>query len=534
MSTHFHHINAATARAWLNDQREIAFLDVREAGEFGEGHPFFAIPAPYSRLEIDVPRLVPHRATRIVLIDKGDGTAERAASRLFTQGYSQLHVVKGGTHAWAASGFTLFKGVNLPSKTFGELVEHAFDTPHITAQELQARQHAGRPLVLVDGRTLAEHRKMTIPGASSLPNGELVRHWRAQVSDDFTPIIVHCAGRTRSIIGAEILRSIGIRNPVFALENGTQGWALAGLQLEHGSTRKATAASTAHHEDNAAAERLARSTGAQHLNVQQAQAWINDASRTTFVLDIRSAEEFAAGTLQGATHAPGGQLLQATDQTIGVRNARVLLLDNEGVRAPVIAAWLWRLGHETATVEGGIHAALQLPSQASQPMERHATRIAPELLADWVASHGPRLLDMQSSTQYRKQHAAASQWTIRPWLHREAPPDDKPLLLIASDADIAELAAVDLHEAGNKHIAWTHIDDWIAAGLPTQSTPDIPSDQNSIDYLFFVHDRHEGNLDAARRYLEWETGLIAQCAPDELSVFRLSNTAHLEHATESA
>ena len=537
MSTHFDHIHAATAREWLNDQREIAFLDVREAGEFGEGHPFFAIPAPYSRLEIEVPRLVPRKATRIVLIDGADGTAERAATRLAALGYSQLHVIQDGTKAWAASGFTLFQGVNLPSKTFGELVEHALGTPRITAQELQARQNAGRQMVLVDGRTFAEHQKMTIPGASSLPNGELARHWREQVSDDFTPIIVHCAGRTRSIIGAEILRSIGIRNPVFALENGTQGWALSGLQLEHGSTRKATTAPTANHEDQAAAERLARSTGVQHLSAQQAQAWIDDASRTTFVLDIRSAEEFAAGTLPGASHAPGGQLLQATDQTIGVRNARILLLDDEGLRAPVIAAWLWRLGHETATVEGGIRAALQLPAQTLPSLEQQATRIAPELLADWVASHNPRLLDVQSSTHYRNRHAADSRWTIRPWLHREIPQDDKPLLLIASDADIAELAALDLHDAGNKHIAWAHIDDWIAAGLPTQTTPDQPSDKDSIDYLFFVHDRHDGNLDAARRYLEWETGLIAQCAPDELAVFRLPNSEtpeSQEHATESA
>ena len=42
-----------------------------------------------------------------------------------------------------------------------------------------------------------------------------------------------------------------------------------------------------------------------------------------------------------------------------------------------------------------------------------------------------------------------------------------------------------------------------------------------IDYLFFVHDRHEGNQDAARAYLAWETGLIAQCEEDELQVFRI-------------
>src|SRR3546814_2687645 len=44
-------ISAAQAKALVHDGAEIAFLDVREAGEFGEGHPLFAIPCPYSRSE---------------------------------------------------------------------------------------------------------------------------------------------------------------------------------------------------------------------------------------------------------------------------------------------------------------------------------------------------------------------------------------------------------------------------------------------------------------------------------------------------
>jgi len=62
-------VDASIVRAWLNDETEIALLDVREAGQFGEGHPFFATPLPYSRLEIDAPRLVPRPDTRIVLLD---------------------------------------------------------------------------------------------------------------------------------------------------------------------------------------------------------------------------------------------------------------------------------------------------------------------------------------------------------------------------------------------------------------------------------------------------------------------------------
>ncbi|MDR0225530.1 MAG: sulfurtransferase [Burkholderiaceae bacterium] len=514
-------LTPAALRQWLNDGAEIALLDVREAGQFGEGHPFFAIPAPYSRLELDVPRLVPRRGTRTVLLDDGDGVAARAAARLQALGYTHLHLLDGGAPAWAAAGHTLFQGVNLPSKTFGELVEQAYGTPHISAHELRQRQARGEPLVLLDGRTFAEHRKMAIPGAISLPNGELALRWSALAPDPQTPIVIHCAGRTRSIIGAQILRSLGIPNPVLALENGTQGWALAGLQLEHGSTRRHQGPDAASDQDRERAARFARDSGAPALEPAQAQAWIDDGARTTYVLDIRSAEEFVAGTLAGALHAPGGQLLQATDQTVGVRRARILVLDAEAVRAPVVAGWLRLLGHEAATVTGGIHAALRLPDAASALPLAPPGQIPPQALADWVATHRPAIVDLRPSQEFRQRHAAGARWSLRPHLAGDLA-DLEPaqtLLLVAPDVETAALAASEL--PGHTALFWTRGQDWSAAGLAEEGSPQSPSDARSIDYLFFVHDRHEGNLDAARRYLAWETGLIAQCAPDELAAFRL-------------
>lgn len=515
-------VSAATVRTWLNDGTEIALLDVREAGQFGEGHPFFAIPAAYSRLELDVPLLVPRHDTRTVLLDAGDGVADRAAARLASLGYTQVHVLQGGTPAWEAAGYVLFKGVNVPSKTFGELVEHAFGTPHISAQELKRRQQVGPPLVLLDGRTFAEHRKMTIPGAVSVPNGDLALRWHALAPDPQTPIVIHCAGRTRSIIGAQILRSLGVPNPVVALENGTQGWALAGLALDYGSTRQDATAPRARPQDQATAARLAAASGVPQLSAAQAQAWIDDASRTTYVLDVRSAEEFFAGTLTGARHAPGGQLLQATDQTIGVRHSRVLLLDDEGVRAPVIAAWLWRLGYETATVDGGIRAPLHLPSTWSRTaLAPKAPSIASKDLPAWVALHKPVLVDVQPSQTYRQQHAAGAIWSVRPRIAADvqaAALDGQQVLVLAPDAATAALVRQELH-ADSVH--WSLTADWAAAGLPMAASPGTPDNAAAIDYLFFVHDRHDGNLDAARRYLQWETGLIAQSQPDELAAFRL-------------
>jgi rhodanese-related sulfurtransferase len=175
---------------------------------------------------------------RVVVYDSGEADTEnvalRAAQRLQALGYTDVHVLEGGTKAWKAAGYVLFAGVNLPSKTFGELVEHAYGTPRITAQQLAAKQASGEPLVVLDGRPVSEFHKMNIPGAVCCPNGELAYRIRSLVPDDSTPVVINCAGRTRSILGAQTLINLGISNPVYALENGTQGWFLNDLSLEHG------------------------------------------------------------------------------------------------------------------------------------------------------------------------------------------------------------------------------------------------------------------------------------------------------------
>ena len=97
-------------------------------------------------------------------------------------------------------------------------------------------RESGEDMVIVDGRTVAEFQKMNIPGGICCPNGELALRIGELVPDPKTKIVVNCAGRTRSIIGAQTLIDFGVPNPIVALENGTQGWFLAGLKLENGAS----------------------------------------------------------------------------------------------------------------------------------------------------------------------------------------------------------------------------------------------------------------------------------------------------------
>ncbi len=131
-------ISSDALRERLLDGGELALLDVREQGVHYQGHPFFACSLPLSRLELMVEDLVPRRSAPIVLIDDdGGGLVERAAAKLAALGYSDVAILEGGCAAWKATGGELFSGVNVPSKAFGEFVEHRFETPRIPPQELR-------------------------------------------------------------------------------------------------------------------------------------------------------------------------------------------------------------------------------------------------------------------------------------------------------------------------------------------------------------------------------------------------------------
>lgn len=513
------YISPKNLKPLLTDGDEIAFLDVREHGQYGEGHPFFSVPAPYSRIEALADTLLPCKSVRLVLLDDGDGVAERAAMRLSGAGYADVSVVEGGAPAWAAAGFTLFKGVNVPSKTFGELLEHAAATPSLTATELAALLDKDPSVVVLDGRSPAEYRKMSLPGALCCPNAELGYRLRGLVTDESTTVVVNCAGRTRSILGVEGLRLLGVPNPLFALENGTQGWRLAGFDLDHGTEPQPLPQPSVADLDSLAetARSIIRMYALDVITPATLTDWQSDTKRSTYLLDVRTAEEFAQGHWPGARHAPGGQLLQATDQYVAVRYARLVLSDNNRLRASVTAVRLQQMGHHVAILDADASTGGALPENNGND-----TRSLPERAEHFgkYALGIDAILDASGSMEYRDAHIKGARWVTRARLDALHYAKDARLLVTGRDPAAVHGVAADLVAAG-----YTQLEScsgspeiWSSAGFELISTPDSPSDDECIDYLFFVHDRHDGNLDAARRYLDWEIGLVGQLDKQERSV----------------
>src|SRR5512134_322081 len=334
-------ISASRVSELLAGSGELALLDVREQGVHYRGHPFFACSAPLSRLELVIGELVPRRTAPIVVLDEGnEGLAEKAAQKLKQLGYPDVSILEGGCAGWKQAGLELFRGVNVPSKAFGEFVEHNYGTPRIAAGELKRLQEFKKILV-VDSRPFEEYHRMNIPGGIDVPGAELVYRIHDLAPSPDTLVVVNCAGRTRSIIGCQSLRNAGIPNPVVALKDGTMGWELAGFTVERGAGRVAPPPS----EDGrkkalAAAERVAKRFAVRFCTSQDLSGFRADPGRTLYLLDVRTREEFERSHFAGSRHAPGGQLVQASDEFVGVRNARVVLVDPEQVRAVMTASWL--------------------------------------------------------------------------------------------------------------------------------------------------------------------------------------------------
>ncbi|MBV8889469.1 MAG: sulfurtransferase [Alphaproteobacteria bacterium] len=507
-------------REMLRDGGEMVLIDVREEGVFSTaGHPFFAHCVPLSRLELLIRDLVPRRLARIVLCDGEDGLADRAAGKLMMMGYRNIAVMAGGVQGWAAAGYELFTGVNVPSKAFGELVEHRCGTPHIAAAELKKRLDAGEEVLIVDSRPLPEFRNMSIPGALDCPGAELVYRVPDRLPSPETLVVVNCAGRTRSIIGAQSLRNAGLPNPIMALENGTMGWELAGLELMRGrEDMLPRPSSQGLRRAQELADAVAQRFGIQRIDDAALARFKGEAERRTlYLLDVRSPEEYAAGHFAGARSAPGGQLVQATDAYIATRNARIVLIDDDGVRGVMTASWLVQMGWpEVYVLEGGLAGRPLVHGSEKAPLPELENAqfevISPAALDELLDGGEATVVDLAPSLAYEAGHIPGAFFAVRARLPHslERVPRRPMLVLTSPDGVLAQLAAAELKPDGFREVRVLEggTDAWRAAGLPLATGREAMADEPD-DCWRRPYDPYAAP-DARERYLRWEIDLIHQ------------------------
>jgi rhodanese-related sulfurtransferase len=510
----------AEIRQALLNREELALLDVREEAPFAESHPLFAANIPLSKLELEVFSRIPRRDTQVTVYDNGEGLAGIAAQRLQDLGYLDVSLLEGGLDGWRRAGGELFIDVNVPSKAFGELVESQRHTPSLAAEEVQALLDSDADVVVLDARRFDEYQTMSIPTGISVPGAELVLRARELAPDPATRIIVNCAGRTRSIIGTQSLINAGIANPVSALRNGTIGWTLAGQKLQHGQSRRFAPTSEEHRQTAARdARRVADQALVGRATLADLQRWQQEPTRSTYLFDVRTPEEFEAGHLPGARSTPGGQLVQETDHFASVRGARLVLVDDDGVRANMSASWLAQLGWEVHVLDdlNPAHFSEQGTWQAPVPTPPQAEEVSPETLAQWLTHGDTAVLDFTSSANYAKRHVPGAWWALRGQL-REAlanVPSAERYVLTCGSSQLARLAVAEVEALTGKAVFLLKggTAAWIAAQLPLEEGESHLASPR-IDRYRRPYEGTDNPREAMQAYLDWEFGLVEQLARD--------------------
>jgi rhodanese-related sulfurtransferase len=514
----------ALRHAWRTGA-EVALLDVREEGAFAQAHPFFAVSLPLSQIELRILELVPRVTAPVVVYDDGEGFATRAAARIAALGYADVAILEGGLAAYARLG-EVFRDVNVPSKAFGELVEAIRHTPSVSAGEARALIENERDLVVLDARRFEEYRTMSIPRGISVPGGELALRARDIAPSAATTIIVNCAGRTRSIIGAQSLINAGLPNRIFALRNGTIGWTLAGFAVERGRTDRFPQSDGANPSALADAKAWAARTGVAQLDRDTYHRFCQEAEqRTLYRLDVRRPEEYEAGHGDGFISAPGGQLVQATDEWVAVRGARLVLFDDDGVRARMAASWLKQMGWDAAVVGPDVVAPVETghrtPRRPELPDPGAAAIDAATLAADREAW---TVVDLARSPAYLASHIPGAHFVLASRFADDLAgvPGDGPIVLTSRDGTEALFALGDARAATRREVrvlmggtrAWT------AAGFSLEV-----DNHSLISGTDDVYKRpYEGTDNAAaamQAYIDWELHLVAQLANDTVSNFHV-------------
>ncbi|WP_159915108.1 rhodanese-like domain-containing protein [Pantoea sp. 18069] len=524
-------VSPQALKAALFDGEEIAVLDVRETGVFAHRHILFAASAPLWRLELLIDRLVPRRGTRIVLVDGDESLSHQAAAKLARLGWRNVSVLQGGTDGWAAAGFEIFSGTNVPSKAFGEVIEHEKHTPWITSDELQQRVARGDNIVVVDSRTPEEFAAFSLPFAHSLPGAELVYRIAEIAPDPETFVVVNCAGRTRSIVGAQTLIDAGIPNRVASLRNGTMDWLLTGRTLAHG--RSATFPEPAPDTLAKARERaadVAQRAGVQRIDAAELARFEGEAQeRSLYRFDVRTEQEYAAGHLPGWRWAPGGQLVQATDEYAAVRGARIVLADWDGVRALTTGAWLAQLGgYEVFLYTPPALPTLEIGAEPVRVLALHAPAplVSPQQAQALLKAGTASVFDIDRRAAFEKKHIAGARFAVPDRLEALVAelPEAQTVLLHSPDGVLARSVAAELAARTGRDVRA------IAGGTPAWVAADLPVAQGAEgvltgddDHWYSPYAHHDLELRNAgfQQYLDWELGLVAQLAREGTTGIRL-------------
>lgn len=282
-------------------------LDTREPGDFAAGHLRGAINVSLHGRFAEWAGDVLDPNTDIVLV--GDpGSALESRVRLSRIGFDRV------------VGY-------LDDPTLLEREELVESSSRVTIEQLAELRGWVPGLQVVDVRNPGETALGHLQGAELIPLAALVDRM-GELNRD-APVVVNCAGGTRSVVASSVLRHAGFAD-VSDLLGGFGAWSVAGLPVA-----------------------VAKAAPPEAVEVTpQAAAELVDSGAP--VLDVREPDEWTAGHMPDARHVPMGQVERQVDTLR--KSAPALIVCRSGGRSRAITQMLNTRGINAVNLAGGMQA----------------------------------------------------------------------------------------------------------------------------------------------------------------------------------
>ena len=201
------------------------------------------------------------------------------------------------------------------------------------------------------------------------------------------------------------------------------------------------------------------------------------------------------------------------------RGARLVLVDDDGVRANMSASWLAQMGWQVAVLDGLSDADFSERGAWSAPLpgQPRADTIDPTTLAAWLGEPGTRVLDFTASANYAKRHIPGAAWVLRSQLKQalERLGTAERYVLTCGSSLLARFAVAEVQALSGKPVFLLDggTNAWVAAGLPTEDGESLLASPR-IDRYRRPYEGTDNPREAMQGYLDWEFGLVEQLGRD--------------------
>jgi rhodanese-related sulfurtransferase len=328
-------------------EKKPVLLDVRQPEEYQAGHIKDSFNVPLRELAKNL-ALLPDKNADIVVICKGGFRAMMGMTALNILGYNNARNLKGGFDAWV--------GEELPSVTDAFKPEPG-KAPDITADLLAAvdkvlsnlpknwdgvaakdlaAELVDAPPILIDVRSNEEWATGYIEGASHIWINEFMSRQKDWPADKNAKIVVYCAASYRGGIAKIMLNLMGYTN-VRNLSGGSAAWVAAGLPLKGASA-------AAFNLDTALADFLkAMPETFNAVRPADLEAELK-AGPKPVLLDVRTADEYTEGHLEGAINIPLQEITKHLD-LLPKLDENIVVYCGSGHRSAIVMTALELLGY---------------------------------------------------------------------------------------------------------------------------------------------------------------------------------------------